>query len=86
VTRAHLDGVAEGPLGDVYRSIVVRAWSPEAGERRAFGSPWQFRNMAVGVTAGAPLLGATPVDELSAAWGVGTGAGQKTLAQAAAGR
>jgi crotonobetainyl-CoA:carnitine CoA-transferase CaiB-like acyl-CoA transferase len=69
VTRAHLDGVAEGPLGDVYRSIVVRAWSPEVGERWAFGSPWQFRHMSVGVTAGAPLLGSTPVEALCAAWG-----------------
>jgi crotonobetainyl-CoA:carnitine CoA-transferase CaiB-like acyl-CoA transferase len=74
VTRAHLDGLADGPLGDLYRRVVTTDWSPGVGLRRAFVSPWRFRSMTVGVRAGAPTLGSTSVDRVCADWGVAPGA------------
>lgn len=68
VTLAHLAGTAPGPLGDVYRSVLVRGWSPEFGERLAFTSPWRFRRMPVGVRGAAPLFASTPVDSVLAQW------------------
>lgn len=70
VTQDHLVGMATGTLGDVYRTVVVRDWTPEAGERRSMGAPWRFRRMPVGVRAGAPLLGTTTAAELRDAWSV----------------
>jgi len=68
VTLAHLAGTAPGPLGDLYRSVLVRGWSPEFGERLAFTSPWRFRRMPVGVRSAAPLFASTPVDQVLAEW------------------
>ncbi|WP_291408621.1 CoA transferase [Actinophytocola sp.] len=68
VTLAHLAGTAQGPLGDLYRSVLVRGWSPEFGERLAFTSPWRFRRMPVGVRSAAPLFASTPVDQVLAEW------------------
>jgi crotonobetainyl-CoA:carnitine CoA-transferase CaiB-like acyl-CoA transferase len=68
VTLAHLAGTATGPLGDLYRSVLVRGWSPEFGERLAFTSPWRFRRMPVGVRAAAPLFASTPVEAVLAEW------------------
>jgi crotonobetainyl-CoA:carnitine CoA-transferase CaiB-like acyl-CoA transferase len=68
VTLAHLAGTAAGPLGDLYRSILVPGWSPEFGERLAFTSPWRFRRMPVGVRAAAPLFASTAVDAVLDEW------------------
>jgi crotonobetainyl-CoA:carnitine CoA-transferase CaiB-like acyl-CoA transferase len=71
VTLAHLAGTAPGPLGDLYRSVLVRGWSPEFGERLAFTSPWRFRRMPVGVRTAAPLFASTPVETVLAEWATG---------------
>ncbi|TDV56340.1 CoA transferase [Actinophytocola oryzae] len=68
VTLPHLQGTAPGPLGDLYRSVMVRGWSPEFGERMAFGSPWRFRRSPVGVRTPAPLFASTDPDEVLASW------------------
>lgn len=68
VTAAHLGGDAPGPLGEVYRHIVTRNWTPEVGERRSMDAPWRFRRMPVGVLRGAPVLGDTSYETVQTAW------------------
>ncbi len=68
VTVGHLRGTAAGPLGDVYRRVIARNWSPDTGERLAFSSPWVFRRMPVGIRRGAPLFGSTSVDSVLQQW------------------
>jgi crotonobetainyl-CoA:carnitine CoA-transferase CaiB-like acyl-CoA transferase len=68
VTLDHLTGTVTDRLGDVYRRMVHRAVTPETGERVSFQPPWRFRQMAVEVRRGAPLLGSTPVDEVLEGW------------------
>lgn len=68
VTAEHLAGRATGPLGQVYREVVTRSWTPDIGERRAMGTPWRFRRMPVEVRRGAPTLGDTSYDVVREAW------------------
>jgi crotonobetainyl-CoA:carnitine CoA-transferase CaiB-like acyl-CoA transferase len=68
ITAAHIDGTAQGPLGDIFRRITVRSWDPSTGERVAMGNPWRFRRMSVGVRQAAPLFGNTDYDTVIKEW------------------
>jgi hypothetical protein len=47
---------------------MTRGWSPTFGERMAFGSPWHFRRLPVGVRTPAPLFASTEPNEVLEEW------------------